>query len=54
MRILGLAAPFGHDASGALLVDDKIVAAAGEENLWFATLKMPWWRLKTVVWNISL
>jgi len=32
MKILGLAAPFGHDASAALLVDGKVVAAAEEER----------------------
>ena len=32
MKILGIAAPFGHDASAALLVDGKIVAAAEEER----------------------
>ncbi len=32
MKILGLAAPFGHDASAALLVDGKIIAAAEEER----------------------
>ena len=32
MKILGLAAPFGHDASAALLIDGKVVAAAEEER----------------------
>lgn len=32
MKILGIAAPFGHDASAALLVDGKIIAAAEEER----------------------
>ena len=32
MRILGIAAPFGHDHSAALLVDGKIVVAAEEER----------------------
>ncbi|MFH0828317.1 MAG: carbamoyltransferase C-terminal domain-containing protein [Candidatus Omnitrophota bacterium] len=32
MKILGIAAPFGHDHSAALLVDGKIVAAAEEER----------------------
>jgi carbamoyltransferase len=32
MKILGLAAPFGHDASAALIIDGKIVAAAEEER----------------------
>ena len=32
MKILGLAAPFGHDASAALIVDGKIVAAVEEER----------------------
>lgn len=32
MKILGLAAPFGHDASAALLVDGKLVAAVEEER----------------------
>ncbi len=32
MNILGIAAPFGHDASAALLIDGKIVAAAEEER----------------------
>ncbi|MGE5279815.1 MAG: carbamoyltransferase [Deltaproteobacteria bacterium] len=32
MKILGLAAPFGHDASAALLVDGRIAAAAEEER----------------------
>ena len=32
MKILGLAAPFGHDASAAILVNGKIIAAAEEER----------------------
>jgi carbamoyltransferase len=32
MKILGIAAPFGHDHAAALLVDGKIVAAAEEER----------------------
>lgn len=32
MNILGLAAPFGHDAAAALMVDGKVVAAAEEER----------------------
>ena len=32
MKILGIAAPFGHDHSASLLVDGKIVAAAEEER----------------------
>jgi carbamoyltransferase len=32
MKILGVAAPFGHDASCALMVDGKVVAAAEEER----------------------
>ena len=32
MKVLGIAAPFGHDHSAALLVDGKIVAAAEEER----------------------
>lgn len=32
MKILGIAAPFGHDASAALIVDGKVVAAAEEER----------------------
>lgn len=32
MKILGLAAPFGHDSSAALLIDGKVVAAAEEER----------------------
>ncbi|QAT17008.1 hypothetical protein BU251_04295 [Candidatus Velamenicoccus archaeovorus] len=32
MKILGIAAPFGHDASAALLVDGKVVAAVEEER----------------------
>lgn len=32
MNILGLAAPFGHDASAALIINGKIVAAAEEER----------------------
>ncbi|MFA5038996.1 MAG: carbamoyltransferase C-terminal domain-containing protein [Candidatus Omnitrophota bacterium] len=32
MKILGLAAPFGHDASAALLIDGKLVAAVEEER----------------------
>ena len=32
MNILGIAAPFGHDHSAALLVDGKIVAAVEEER----------------------
>ena len=32
MKILGIAAPFGHDHSAALLIDGKIVAAAEEER----------------------
>lgn len=33
MKILGLAAPFGHDPSAALLIDGKVVAAVEEERL---------------------
>ncbi|MFA6385113.1 MAG: carbamoyltransferase N-terminal domain-containing protein, partial [Candidatus Omnitrophota bacterium] len=32
MRILGIAAPFGHDHSAAILVDGKVIAAAEEER----------------------
>lgn len=32
MKVLGIAAPFGHDHSAALLVDGKLVAAAEEER----------------------
>ena len=32
MKILGIAAPFGHDASAALVIDGKVVAAAEEER----------------------
>ncbi|MDD5775881.1 MAG: carbamoyltransferase C-terminal domain-containing protein [Candidatus Omnitrophica bacterium] len=32
MKILGIAAPFGHDHSAALLIDGKIVAAVEEER----------------------
>ncbi len=32
MKILGIAAPFGHDSSAALIVDGKIVAAVEEER----------------------
>ncbi|MCQ9205433.1 MAG: carbamoyltransferase [Omnitrophica bacterium] len=32
MKILGIAAPFGHDSSAALLIDGKVVAAAEEER----------------------
>ena len=32
MKILGIAAPFGHDAAAALLVDGKLIAAAEEER----------------------
>ncbi|MCX5707597.1 MAG: carbamoyltransferase [Candidatus Omnitrophica bacterium] len=32
MKILGIAAPFGHDHAAALLVDGKIVAAVEEER----------------------
>ena len=32
MKILGLAAPFGHDSSAALFVDGRVVAAAEEER----------------------
>lgn len=32
MKILGIAAPFGHDSSAALVIDGKIVAAAEEER----------------------
>jgi len=32
MRILGIAAPFGHDASAAIIVDGKVVAAVEEER----------------------
>jgi carbamoyltransferase len=31
-KVLGIAAPFGHDSSAALVVDGKIVAAAEEER----------------------
>lgn len=32
MRVLGIAAPFGHDHSAALLVDGKVIAAVEEER----------------------
>ncbi len=32
MKILGIAAPFGHDSSAALVIDGKVVAAAEEER----------------------
>jgi len=32
MKILGIAAPFGHDHSASILVDGKVVAAAEEER----------------------
>ena len=32
MKILGIAAPFGHDMAAALLVDGKLIAAAEEER----------------------
>ena len=32
MNILGIAAPFGHDSSAALLVNGKVVAAVEEER----------------------
>ena len=32
MKILGIAAPFGHDSSAALIIDGKVVAAAEEER----------------------
>jgi carbamoyltransferase len=32
MKILGLAAPFSHDAAAALLIDGKVVAAVEEER----------------------
>lgn len=32
MKVLGIAAPFGHDHSAALLIDGKLVAAAEEER----------------------
>ncbi|MBN2120466.1 MAG: carbamoyltransferase [Candidatus Omnitrophica bacterium] len=32
MKILGLAAPFGHDPSATLVIDGKVVAAAEEER----------------------
>lgn len=32
MKILGLAAPFSHDAAAALVIDGKVVAAAEEER----------------------
>jgi len=32
MKILGLAAPFGHDGSAALMIDGKVIAAAEEER----------------------
>ncbi len=32
MKILGIAAPFGHDHSAAILVDGKVVAAVEEER----------------------
>lgn len=32
MKILGIAAPFGHDHAAALLIDGKVVAAAEEER----------------------
>jgi carbamoyltransferase len=37
MKILGLAAPFSHDAGAVLLVDGKVIAAAEEER--FVRLK---------------
>jgi len=32
MKILGIAAPFGHDHSAALLIDGRIIAAVEEER----------------------
>ncbi|MBU0468233.1 MAG: carbamoyltransferase [Candidatus Omnitrophica bacterium] len=32
MKILGIASPFGHDPSAALMIDGKVVAAAEEER----------------------
>jgi len=32
MKILGIAAPFGHDSSAALIIDGKVVAAVEEER----------------------
>ena len=32
MKVLGLAAPFAHDASAALMVDGKVIAAVEEER----------------------
>jgi len=32
MKVLGIAAPFGHDASAAIVVDGKVVAAVEEER----------------------
>lgn len=32
MKILGIGSPFGHDASSALVIDGKIIAAAEEER----------------------
>lgn len=32
MKILGIAAPFGHDSSAALIVDGRLLAAAEEER----------------------
>ncbi|MDP1853683.1 MAG: carbamoyltransferase C-terminal domain-containing protein [Candidatus Omnitrophota bacterium] len=32
MKVLGIGSPFGHDASSALLIDGKVIAAAEEER----------------------
>ncbi|MFB3918620.1 MAG: carbamoyltransferase [Candidatus Velamenicoccus archaeovorus] len=32
MKVLGIAAPFGHDASAAIVVDGKVIAAVEEER----------------------
>jgi len=46
MNILGIAAPFGHDHSAALLVDGKIVAAVEEERF---TRKRCWGSLEQML-----
>ena len=32
MKILGIASPFGHDPSAALMIDGKVIAAVEEER----------------------
>ena len=32
MKVLGIAAPFGHDSGAALMIDGKAIAAAEEER----------------------